>query len=420
MGYMNEFPHTTMFDSDLRQILELIAKVMDLPNEFNELKKYVETYFGDNFSKVMNEWLENNKTEIYSATSSTLHVYNVLAYGADKTGISDSTTAFNSAISDGARNRGIVFIPGGEYKIGTLEIPDNHPCVIIGEGKEVTKLNCIANSCMTFNGWCSYLSGMLIECSNGTAVSFTANAPNSTISNVKIIAHKALEMTGVVQKAIDCELLGDSVVVDVGGLDCSSKITRCTVRANVLRDGIGIYIRPHSSTITISECDILLCNTGIHLDTSANIFSIEILDSFIDNCNYCLVNVDGGTIYRSIISGCWMQADVTAALLHIGSCDGLTIENCQILKSDGIKIKGGTNLIANNRFMATTQAILARYGVLISHDNIFGNVGGYADRMSYAFSRDSSVIWSTSDAFIGADNHCFNSAENYNERLAIE
>lgn len=56
MGYMHEFPHTSNFDSDLSQILELYMTVKNLPKEwesyktalttnFNDLKSFVNNYF---------------------------------------------------------------------------------------------------------------------------------------------------------------------------------------------------------------------------------------------------------------------------------------------------------------------------------------------------------------------------------------
>ena len=47
MGYMNEFPHSRMFDSDLREIIELYFTVKDLPERFATLEEYVENYFSN-------------------------------------------------------------------------------------------------------------------------------------------------------------------------------------------------------------------------------------------------------------------------------------------------------------------------------------------------------------------------------------
>lgn len=56
MGYMNEFPHTRTFDSDLREILEMFVQCEKLPEQWNsfeilingevtELKNFVNNYF---------------------------------------------------------------------------------------------------------------------------------------------------------------------------------------------------------------------------------------------------------------------------------------------------------------------------------------------------------------------------------------
>lgn len=45
MAYGYEFPHSSQFDSDLREILEMYCKVKQLPEQYAELKTYVDNYF---------------------------------------------------------------------------------------------------------------------------------------------------------------------------------------------------------------------------------------------------------------------------------------------------------------------------------------------------------------------------------------
>jgi hypothetical protein len=61
----------------------------------------------------------------------------VVDYGADKSGVGDSTTAFNSAISSGAKR---VHVPAGTYKVTNLVINKN--IELFGDGPENTTINC--------------------------------------------------------------------------------------------------------------------------------------------------------------------------------------------------------------------------------------------------------------------------------------
>ena len=65
MGYMNEFPHSRAWDSDLRQILEIYESVKKLPKEFEDFKnsmikhleKTVYEYLGLHIEDILNKYL---------------------------------------------------------------------------------------------------------------------------------------------------------------------------------------------------------------------------------------------------------------------------------------------------------------------------------------------------------------------------
>lgn len=61
----------------------------------------------------------------------------VIDYGADPSGVSDSTTAFNSAIASGAKR---IHVPAGTYKVTNLVIDQN--IEFFGDGMENTIINC--------------------------------------------------------------------------------------------------------------------------------------------------------------------------------------------------------------------------------------------------------------------------------------
>lgn len=78
MGYMNEFPHSTMFDSDLRQILEMYVSVKNLPAEWAEFKKEtiarideeVQKYLDINLEALLDEFVYDVS---YNAETETIY-----------------------------------------------------------------------------------------------------------------------------------------------------------------------------------------------------------------------------------------------------------------------------------------------------------------------------------------------------------
>lgn len=68
-------------------------------------------------------------------------VYNVMDYGADKTGVSDSTTAIQNAINAASSaNGGIIYLPPGNYLLNSSALTVKNNTIIRGSGKNATIL----------------------------------------------------------------------------------------------------------------------------------------------------------------------------------------------------------------------------------------------------------------------------------------
>ena len=83
-------------------------------------------------------------------------VVNVLDYGADSTGATDSATAIQAAITAlGTYERGTVFIPKGAYKVASSILiggtASAYPIVIEGVGQGTQIINAAPASNPTFN-----------------------------------------------------------------------------------------------------------------------------------------------------------------------------------------------------------------------------------------------------------------------------
>jgi hypothetical protein len=91
--------------------------------------------------KDIDDRIVTNTTDLTTAKAQLNGFINLLSYGADRTGVADSTTAFTNAIAAlNALGGGTVFVPAGTYKItNTITISTDH-INIVGAGIEATKI----------------------------------------------------------------------------------------------------------------------------------------------------------------------------------------------------------------------------------------------------------------------------------------
>lgn len=176
--------------------------------------------------------------------------FNVLAYGADNTGTTDSASAIQSAI-DAARASGVfasVYIPSGTYLIGTELVCDR--VSIIGDiGKTVLKSNGL--------GVNDFILAM------GTSVSYGDARPN--IENI----------------FVDCNSQCNGIEVSVRHIN----IINChVIDADATAATKGIKLE--RNTQLVQNCHISNCGHGIFLDgiTNATVAATVIKDNHISDC----------------------------------------------------------------------------------------------------------------------------------------
>lgn len=136
MGYMNEFPHSTMFDSDLREILEMFATVKNLPTEMENFKTEMLEKYGtlENFVTAYFENLDvqeevNNKLEaMYLEGKLAIPFSTPQMFGAVGDGVTDDIEAFQNALN--ANN--YLYIPKGTYFL-SKPLLIKSGCNIVGE-----------------------------------------------------------------------------------------------------------------------------------------------------------------------------------------------------------------------------------------------------------------------------------------------
>lgn len=133
MGYMNEFPHSRMFDSDLREILDMYNSLKDLPDKFSDLKDYVTNYFKNlNIEDELDKKIEEaaNSGELIAIIAPYLPFITPQMFGAIGDGLTDDTEAFNTAL---ATNK-TIYIPEGEYLLSdSLTLTQGATIIGIGD-----------------------------------------------------------------------------------------------------------------------------------------------------------------------------------------------------------------------------------------------------------------------------------------------
>jgi hypothetical protein len=109
-------------------------------------------------------------------------VVNVLDFGADPTGVVDSSTAFQNALNliQAKPNGGTLFIPSGNYLVNTTLTYSNNSLSIVGEGEKITTITkTTGTDLFIFNGIKN--PSIVYECStlHVTGITFIAGKSSS-------------------------------------------------------------------------------------------------------------------------------------------------------------------------------------------------------------------------------------------------
>lgn len=166
-------------------------------------------------------------------------VYNVVTYGADPSGVNDSTTAIQNAIDDAVANQGIVVFSNGLYKI-TDELTVGGTCYITSDGSgQGVVIFQTTSSKSIFNITASYvrITDLKLDIrSTSVGATYTITAQHPTLSSLVSIfvqrcqfystpstAINAISFTKVASGGIsNCSISGNSTSNGVKLIDCSN------------------------------------------------------------------------------------------------------------------------------------------------------------------------------------------------------
>ena len=111
---MNEFPHSRMFDSDLREILEMFQSIKSLPDEWENFK--------ENIKKQLSSLIASNYIDEILKAISRVHI-KFEQFGAVGDGVTDDTMAIKDCLEYSAEN-GNPILSTGVYKISDTLLID--------------------------------------------------------------------------------------------------------------------------------------------------------------------------------------------------------------------------------------------------------------------------------------------------------
>lgn len=331
----------------------------------------------------------------------------VTSFGADKTGVSDSTAAFQAAVDSGA---GIVFVPRGNYKlVGTVTISQNGQ-KIIGAGGDHTF---------------AAAGGSNIGFGDGSNDFFVVNAHDVTLENLNFHGDGGGNRAATGARAIvvgkDCVTLtgalainngatalvgtgtnftandiGKRIVIAGAGAAGEPLVTTITARADATHVTVndaagatvsganGSYGTVYLGTRLTDVCSNSFHDAGVHFVTAAH-FVMRGCAIKGKNAAVRVENRVGPDYGDSMISDCTFYSDTS-----VGKCvewlssGGLKVVNSKFLDgayhihmSWSLGLSGNFNVVNNSFENYTVKSIyMTGVGRSFTRANIVGNTFG--------------------------------------------
>jgi hypothetical protein len=283
---------------------------------------------------------------------------NVLDYGADATGVADSTTAFQSAIDSGSN----VFIPPGEYKI-TSTLTISTKIKIVGTTSSVLQFSTTTGSCIYINNGTSEIENVLLE--NFVIVDDSLDRENTYTLAFDRVAKSNFRLLRIEPSA--------NYASNYPSLNAAQK--------QALK--FGIRVGTNSYTNFIQNC--LLSRAKIQVEMSDNHIIDNVIWSNERDFSIYLITastmIAGNQIIPGVSYGIYSDAaDITNTQINNNYFDGNTSLQSVIPTGDAIHFAGNfrRGTISLNRFFVIAKKSINVLGTLKAASivsNFFSNCG---------------------------------------------
>lgn len=312
---------------------------------------------------------------------------NILNFDADNTGNNDCTDALINALASNPNCT--VFFPAGTYKFeSVINISGTHGIKGAGFGETHLNFNNVSGDCLKFVDWRCFVEDLSITAkTSGYVICFDSSSSSSYVNNCIIECINGIKIHGVLNRVSNCAITcPNGIGIDTGSNDSSQIITYTTIGSGLADKsdtGTGIVVNGGNSSLAISFCNILLKNSAISINATSNIFSLRIINNFLDNSNTCGISISGNAkLYRSTIKGNWIGASPLGINNYgTGGVDGLTLEDNEffLLSISCINLANSSNIIirdnvvANGAVFVNTLSSMSKIKII---NNVIGDYGG--------------------------------------------
>lgn len=346
--------------------------------------------------------------------------HNVKYYGAVGDGVTDDTTAFQTALTA----VGNVYVPTGEYIISNLTLPGNGSIIGMGPGS-ILKMS----GTITIDSWYATIQDLRIiknKPQGDTSFAIVSQYPYTKINNVIIDGFgRGVQFGGASSIMSNCFVEAeDQALICIGG-DQSLEISDCTFKERgTAHSGTGIILDDGNIATSFINCSVLLFRMSVRINNGC--MSERFVNCFFDSAAFC--NIAGaGSVSDVSFDSCWFSANDFE--FYIGhSFNGLLIHDCVMYSTAGsgfIVLSDEENPITASNFVISGSALMVpnvfnntetgNCQNWIISNNIFGNYRGWTESTGYVFGGDDTT-WSNAliigNSFVGRSNIVFGSQPN--------
>lgn len=375
----------------LNGILVKIIKNMDAGDKYVNGSNYKPVTVEELLTEIQlsfDKKLELLKNKFESDFNSIKDDYvNILNFGADNTGNNDCSEALVNALASNPNCT--VFFPCGTYKFdNAINISGTHGIKGSGFGETRLIFNNSTGDCLKFVDWRCFVEDLsIVAKTNGYVICFENSSSSSYVNNCIIECINGIKIHAVLNRVSNCAITcPNGIGIDTGSNDSSQIITYTTIGSGLADKsdtGAGIVVNGGNSSLAISYCNILLKNSAININATSNIFSLRIINSFLDNSNTCGISISGNAkLYRSTIKGNWIGASPLGINNYgAGGVDGLTLEDNEffILTTSCINLANSSNIIIRDNVVANGAVFVNAFSSMSNIkiiNNVIGDYGG--------------------------------------------
>lgn len=323
----------------------------------------------------------------------------VLAYGADPTGVADSTTAINNAIA-AIPTGGIVWFPSGTYKITTTITVTTPHIRFVGQSRtdSILSTNSATADMLLFNQWYCGVENMTLTSSVTRTAGYAVNM--AATYNYNYIWHTDFtnQFHGVFIGGQTCWIddlnnrLWGSGGSGANGIYLTGSFDRYINRYqtdNVSNptNGSGIFIDQTASLI-LTSANIIHAGTALNISPATGKVAPSIYASncFFDTSVYGAQFGGLGTIQRVKFVNCWFSSHTTDGVFFNNvNTQGVDFVNCEFYQNqNGINCTAATDWsvtnsrIAGNTVTGIRTTAAAGLGFRIQNNTI-GNTSGFGN-----------------------------------------